>query len=101
MARVFLWSPSRTKRLCAGLPDPHDPGFEVGDAAVLETKVGVGSMEAFTEGAVVGGDLPDSLFEGGVLGGDPLDGPLGPLGFEVPDLTQEFTNASALGAVLV
>ena len=30
------------------------------------------------------------MLEGGVLGGDPLDGALGPLGFQVADLPEEF-----------
>lgn len=37
------------------------------------------------------------MLEGGVLGGDPLDGLLGPLGFEVADLAKEFADAGALG----
>lgn len=36
-----------------------DLGFEAGDAAVLEAEVGVGGLEAFVEGAVVGGELAD------------------------------------------
>jgi len=75
--------------------------FEVGDAAVLESEVGAGGLEPFVEGAVVGRQLADPLLEvgvlGGVLGGDPLDGLLRPLGLQVADLTEEFTDAGALG----
>jgi len=53
--------------------------LEVGDAAVLEPQVGSGGIEAFVEGAVVGGELLQALLEGGVLGRDPLDRVLGPM----------------------
>ena len=72
-------------------------GFEVGDAPVLEAQVGAGGFEPFVEGAVVGGELADALFERGVLGGDPLDGLLGPFGLQVADLAEEFADAGALG----
>ena len=55
------------------------------------------ACEPFVEGAVVGGELADALFEGGVLGGDALDRVLGPLGFQVADLAEEFADAGALG----
>src|SRR6266498_3767065 len=74
-----------------------DLGFEVGDAAVLEAQVGAGGLESFVENAVVGGELADTLLQGGVLGGDPLDGFLGPFGFQVADLAEEFADAGALG----
>jgi hypothetical protein len=74
-----------------------DAGFEVGDAAVLEAQVGAGGLEAFVKGAVVVGELADALLEGGVLGGDPLDGFLGPFGFQVAYLTEKFADAGALG----
>jgi hypothetical protein len=38
----------------------------------LEPQVGAGCCESFVEGAVVGAELTDALFEGGVLDGDPL-----------------------------
>jgi hypothetical protein len=60
-----------------------DLGFEVGDAPVLEAEVGACGLEPFVEGAVVGGE--------------PLDGLLGPLGLQVADLAEEFTDAGALG----
>jgi hypothetical protein len=41
--------------------------FEVGDAPVLEAEVGAGGLEPLVEGAVVGGELTDPLFERGVL----------------------------------
>ena len=63
----------------------------------MEAQVGAGGLEAFVEGAVVGGELPDALFEGGVLGGDPLDGFLSPYGFQITDLAEKFTDAGALG----
>ena len=55
-------------RLARGssLLDPRggagDLGFEVSDAAVLEAQVGTGGLEAFVEGAFVGGELADALF---------------------------------------
>src|SRR6266508_3384319 len=69
-----------------------DAGFEIGDAPVLEAQVGPGGLEPFVEGAVVGGELADALLERGVLGGDPLDGLLGPFGFQVPDLAEELAD---------
>jgi hypothetical protein len=71
-------------------PGLGDLGFEVGDAAA---EVGAGRLEAFVEGAVVGGELADALLEGG----DPLNGFLGPFGFQVADLAEEFADAGALG----
>ncbi len=41
-----------------------DAGFEVGDAPVLEAQVRAGGLESLVEGAVVGGELADALFEG-------------------------------------
>jgi hypothetical protein len=75
-------------------------GLEVCDAAALEAEVGAGGLESFVKGAVVGGELPDPLFEDGVLGGDPLDGLLDPFGFQVADLAEEFSDAGALSADL-
>lgn len=72
-----------------------DAGFEAGDAAILEAEVGAGGFETLVERAVVGGELADPLLECGVLGGDPLDGFLGPLGLQVTDLAQEFTDAGS------
>jgi hypothetical protein len=63
----------------------------------LEAQVGAGGLEAFVEGAIVGGELADTLLQGGVLGGDPLDGFLGSFGFQVADLAEEFADAGALG----
>lgn len=54
-------------------------------------------MRPLVEGAVVSGELAGTLLDGGVLGGDPWDGFFGPLGFHVADLTEEFTDAGALG----
>src|SRR6266571_1788094 len=70
--------------------------FEVCKVPVLEPQVRPGGFESFVQGPVVGGELPYSLLEGGVLGGDALDGLLGPFGFQVPDLTQEISDAGAL-----
>ena len=64
--------------------------------AGLGTAGSTGRLEPLVQGPVVGGELPYSLFEGGVLGGDALDGLLGPLGFQVPDLAEEFADAGAL-----
>lgn len=63
----------------------------------MEAEVGAGGLEPLVEGAVVGGQLANSLLEGGVLGGDPLDGFLSPLGLQVPYLAEEFADAGALG----
>src|SRR5260370_20435489 len=71
-------------------------GFEVGDAPVLDPQVRPRGFEPLVQGPVVGGELPYSLFEGGVLGGDALDGLLRPLGFQVPDLAEEFADPGAL-----
>ena len=75
-----------------------ESGFEIGHFAVLEAQVGARGLQSFVQGAVVGGELADALFEGGVLGGDALDGFLGPFGFQVADVAEEFTDAAALGA---
>lgn len=82
------------QRGCRGV---GETGFEVGDAPVLEAQGGAGGFEAFVEGAVVGGELPDALFECGVLGGDALDRILSPLGFQVSDAAEEFSDTRALG----
>jgi hypothetical protein len=42
-------------------------------------------LETFFEGAVVGGELAEALFERGVLGGYPVDAVLGPFRFQVAD----------------
>jgi hypothetical protein len=44
-------------------PGVRDTGFEVGDTAVLEAQVGAGGLESLVEGAVVGGELTDSLLK--------------------------------------
>ena len=49
----------------------------------MEAQVGAGGLEAFVQGAVVGGELAETLLECGVLGGDVLDRVLGPFGFQV------------------
>ncbi|MFF8902710.1 hypothetical protein ACF082_35150 [Streptomyces lydicus] len=72
-------------------------GFQVGEAPVLETEVGAGSLESIVEGAVAGSELADSLLEGGVLGGDPLDGLLRSFCPQVPHLAAEFTDVGPLG----
>jgi hypothetical protein len=74
-----------------------EPGFEVGDAAVLESEIGSGGFESFVEGAVVGADLAHALFERGVLRGNSLDGILCPFGFQVADAAEEFADTGALG----
>ena len=84
-------------RRSAGCRGVGETGFEVGDAPVLEAQGGAGGFEAFVEGAVVGGELPDALFECGVLGGDALDRILSPLGFQVSDAAKEFSATRALG----
>ena len=84
-------------RRSAGCRGVGETGFEVGDAPVLEAQGGAGGFEAFVEGAVVGGELPDALFECGVLGGDALDRILSPLGFQVSDAAEEFSDTRALG----
>ena len=71
-------------------------GFEVGDAAVLESQVRPCGFQPLVQGPGVRGELPHSLFEGGVLGGDALDGVLGPLGLKVADLAQELADAFTL-----
>lgn len=71
--------------------------FEVGDAAVLEAQVGPGGVESFIEGAVVGGELVNTLLERGVLRADALNPVLGPVRFEVTDAAEEFADACALG----
>lgn len=84
-------------RRSAGGRGVGETGFEVGDAPVLEAQGEAGGFEALVEGAVVGGELPDALFECGVLGGDALDRILSPLGFQVSDAAEEFSDTRALG----
>jgi hypothetical protein len=74
-----------------------EPGFQVGDAAVLEAQVGPGCFESFVEAAVVGAELSHAVFERGVLRGDSLDIILCPFGFQVADAVEEFADAIALG----
>ena len=76
-------------------------GFEVGDTPVLEAQVGAGGVEAFVQGAVVGGELADTLLECGVLGGDALDRVLGPFGFQVADAAEQLADPCPLGDDLV
>src|ERR1700730_3622806 len=64
---------------------------------VLEAQVGAGGLEAFVQGAVVGGELADALLECGVLGGDVLDRVLGPFGFQVADAAEQFADPCPLG----
>ena len=77
------------------------PGFEVGDTPVLEVQVGAGSLEAFVQGAVVGGELADTLLECGVLGGDAVDRVLGPFGFQVADTAEQLADPCPLDHDLV
>jgi len=63
----------------------------------LEAQVGAGGVEAFVQGAVVGGELADTLLEGGVLGGDALDRVLGPFGFQVADAAEQLADPCPLG----
>ena len=62
----------------------------------MEAQVRACGLEPFVQGAVVGGELADTLFEGGVLGGDALDGLFGPLGLKVADLAHELADQCAL-----
>src|SRR5271157_264294 len=77
-----------------------EPGFEVGDALVVEAEVFPCGLEFLLKGAVVGGERADALLERGVLCGDPLDGFLGPFGLQVPDLAEELPDAGALNGDL-
>ena len=67
----------------------------------MEAQVGAGGVEAFVQGAVVGGELADTLLEGGVLGGDALDRVLGPFGFQVADAAEQLADPCPLGDDLV
>ena len=96
-ASVISFGPARSSSWRSGPCGwAGDLGFEVCEPPVLEAHVGAGGLESFVQGPVVGGELPYSLFEGGVLGGDALDGPLGPLGLQVPDLAEELAEAGPL-----
>jgi hypothetical protein len=44
----------------------RESGLRGGDAPVLEAQVGAGSLQPFVQSPVVGGELPDTLFERGV-----------------------------------
>jgi hypothetical protein len=63
-----------------------------------KSHVRAGCLQPFVEDSVVGGELAAALFESDVLGGDALDGFVGPLEFEVANLTEEFADVLALNA---
>ena len=75
-------------------------GLELSDAPVGEPVVGARGLQPLCEGAVVGGELADSLLERGVLGGHPLDGVLGEFAFGVAELPEKLPDPGALGADL-
>ncbi len=76
-------------------------GLELRDAPVGEPVVGARGLQPLCEGAVVGGELADSLLERGVLGSHPLDGVLGELAFGVAELAEQLADAGALSADFV
>jgi hypothetical protein len=57
-------------------------------------------FQPFREGAVVGGELADTLLHRGVHGGDPLDGLAGKFGFSIAELAEQLPDAGALGVDL-
>jgi hypothetical protein len=74
--------------------------FEAGDSLIEEAVVGPGGLQAFFQGAVAGGQVPDALFERRVLGGKPLGGVAVVVVLSVADLAEQLADPGALGADL-